>query len=241
MIDKSTIKFAFVTVLAIAINTSDEKNSMASNPKSKLPSLQEIAALPPVPSRGTPNGQRTPGGTRTPDGKIDGKIGACKPTDKLLTALVPEDAKGLTTVEHPVFWFYIPYAPKEVHSVEFSLHDQQETTTIYRIPLQLTKTPGIYSISLPPNSEKALKLNEPYHWYFKLNCDPQEKLENDIVLDGWVTRVQPNTSQIIWYDKLTDLSKRLFSNPKNSQVKKDWEEFLKSVGLEGLAQVPVVN
>ena len=191
------------------------------------------ADLPPAADTGTPDGHRTPGGTR-PELAKD-----CKPTDKPLTALVPKNSKGLTTSEYPVFWFYIPYTPEEVHSVEFSLHDREEKTTLYRTDIQLTKTPGIIGISLPPKPEHSLKLNRSYHWYFTVNCKAKQTSENDLVLDGWVTRVEQSSN--LWYDELTNLAKRYLSEPQNPQVKNAWVEMLRSVGLEELAQVRLLG
>jgi hypothetical protein len=212
-----TLKLALITalVMAFAIGT------------------RVLADLPPAPETGTPNGQRTPGGTR-PELKV-----ACKQTDEPVTALVPENGKGLTSSEHPVFWFYIPYTPQEVSAIEFSLHDWEETKTLYRTSLQLTNTPGIISVPLPSNPKYSLKFNESYHWYFVVNCQPQKNFENDIVLDGWVTRVQQSNS--LWYDELTSLAKLNLSEPQNPEVKKAWIELLKSVGLKELAQAPLIS
>jgi hypothetical protein len=195
------------------------------------------AALPPEPNTGTPDGQRIPGGTRP------GQIIACKQLKQPITALVPENAKGLTTAEYPSFWFYIPYHPQDIYSIEFSLHDQQEKTTLYRTFPKLGKTPGVIGITLPPNPKNSLQLNQNYHWYFKVNCNSQatSQEDDDVVLEGWVKRVQPNFKDVIWYDELTNLAKRYTSDPNNSEIKKKWENLLKSVGLQGLAQAPVVS
>ncbi len=222
------MKLAFVTVLAIA--------SFTSNPISGWtpPSSQVIADQPPAPDTGTPDGQRTPGGSRPELSQ------ACKPTDKPLTALVPENGKGLTTADYPIFWFYIPYAADEIHSIEFSLHDRNETATLYRTSVQLTQTPGIIGISLPQNTEYALRVNESYHWYFTVKCEPEETSEeDDVVLEGWVTRVERGSNLVLWYDELTNLAERYLSEPGNSEVKR--VELLKSVGLEGIAQEPVAS
>jgi hypothetical protein len=74
-----------------------------------------------------------------------------------------------------------------------------------------------------------------------VNCQPKETFENDIVLDGWVTRVQRSPNQIIWYDTLTNLAKRYILEPQNTEVKNAWIKLLSSVGLEKLAQAPVVS
>ena len=230
---QTRMKLAFVTVLAIALLPIYASASFTCNPTPgwTQPSSPVSAELPPSPEGGTPDGSRTPGGTR----------GDCKATNKSLTALVPKNGKGLTTAEHPVFWFYIPDASEAIHSIEFSLHDRNDTTTLYRTSLQLTKTPGVISIPLPPSPEHSLKLNESYHWRLIVNCDRQQTSEDVLELNGWVTRVQQSPNQVIWYDELTLLAKRYLSNPQNPEVKKAWTELLKSVGLEGLAQSPLVG
>lgn len=236
MIHLPKMELVFVSVLAIALLPSYAIAGFTSNPAPgwTQPGSQMIADLQPAPDSGTPEGSRTPGGTR----------GNCKQTNKSLTALVPENGKGLTTAEHPVFWFYIPNAAEDIHSIEFSLHPRSgddESTTLYRTTLQLTKTPGIIGVPLPPSPEHSLKLNQIYHWLLIVNCDRQPTSENVLELNGWVTRVQPSPNQVIWYDELTNLAKRYLSNPQNPEVKKAWTELLKSVGLEGLAQAPLVG
>jgi len=207
--------------------------------------IATLELLPAPPSTGTPDkNTRTPGGTRTEP------TGVCKPTAKTLTALVPEKGdQSLTTAEHPVFWFYIPYAPEEIESIVFSLHNlDNQMTTIYRTSPQLTKTPGVIGIPLPPIPKHSLKLNESYRWYFKANCKPrpQEKSrkEDDIQLEGVVIRVQGGSNlgnQVIWHDELTNRAKRYLSNPQNTEVQNAWTELLTTVGLEELAQVPLVT
>ncbi len=226
------MKLAFVSVLAITLSGGYAIASFTSNPTPGWTQLnsQVIAQQPSAPDTGTPNGQRTAGGTRG---------GACKKTDRPFTALVPENGKGLTTAEHPVFWFYIPDASKDIQAIEFSLHDQNETTTLYRTSLQLTKTPGIIGIPLPSNQENSLKLNESYHWRFIVHCTHKETPEEDPELEGWVTRVQ--NSPNLWYDELTTLAKRYLSNSQNVEVKNTWTQLLKSVGLEELAKEPLIQ
>ncbi len=220
-------------------DTPTDPKAPAGNPGTPPPSPRKsggarVKQTPSPPDTGDPEGQQTPGGTRS-------SAKACKQTTQTLTALVPANGKGLTTAEHPVFWFYIPYAPDDVHSIEFSVHDRDEQTTLYRTSLQLTKTPGIIGIPLPPSPEHSLKLNESYHWRLIVNCDHNETSENVLELDGWVTRVQPSPNSVIWYDELTNRAKRYLSEPQNPEVKKAWTELLKSVGLEGLAQAPIVS
>jgi hypothetical protein len=226
------MKLVFITALAIASFTSNPA------PGWTQPGSQVIADQPSAPDTGTPDGQQTPAGTRGETCKQTDKQ-----TDKPFTALVPENGKGLTTAEHPSFWFYIPDAPDDIHSIEFSVHDQDEKTTLYRTSLQFTKTPGVIGIPLPPSPHYSLKLNEIYHWRFTVTCVGKETSGDPIILelDGWVTRVQQSPNQVIWYDELTNLAKRYLLEPQNTEVKNAWAELLKAVGLEGLAQAPLVS
>jgi hypothetical protein len=74
-----------------------------------------------------------------------------------------------------------------------------------------------------------------------INCDHKETSKDPIVLEleGWVTRVQQSPN--LWHDELTNLAKRYLSEPENPEVKKAWVKLMQSVGLEGLAQEPMVT
>ncbi|MBO3459590.1 DUF928 domain-containing protein [Aetokthonos hydrillicola Thurmond2011] len=200
------------------------------------PSLPEIAALPPAPDNGTPIiTQRTPGGTRG---------GVCQQKDKpqapQVTALVPINVnQSLTTAEYPVFWFYIPDTAVDVSSIEFSIHDREEKSTLYRKSLQLTKIPGVFRIALPPNPQFSLRVNETYSWRLIVNCTSAST--EIIEVSGFVRRLQknPNLPGMIWYDELSNRGKLYLLKPHNSEVKNSWIELLKAVGLEGIAQAPL--
>lgn len=220
---KSFTKFGLFMSFAIASLTITPVLAQLPFTSDSHPS-QETRKYPPAPDTGTPDGQRTPGGSRP-------ELITCKNTNQPLTALVPKNAKGLTAVEHPSFWFYIPYSPEDVESIEFSLHNRDEKSTLYRTSLQLTKIPGIIEISLPPSSDYSLQLNQTYHWYFTVECKSNKQL---LILDGWITRV--NLSSELWYDQLTNLAKQYFLNRQNTEVKQAFLNLLKSVGLETLVE-----
>ena len=194
-----------------------------------------LAKVPLPPGTGSPDDPQKPGGTRG---------GACQQTDQPFTALVPKKGEeSLTTAEYPVFWFYIPHASEDIHSIEFSLHDENDTDTFYRVPIQLPKTPGVIGIPLPPSAKSSLKLNQSYRWKLVVNCTAQAKPEDVIALEGLVTRVQlnPNLVGAIWYDELTNRAQRFRLEPQNPEVKRAWSELLKSVGLEAMAQAPLLS
>lgn len=227
------LKLAFVTVFAIAGFTLNLAPGWTQS-NAQVMALP-LAKVPLPPGTGSPDDPQKPGGTRG---------GACQQTDQAFTALVPKNAdESLTTAEHPVFWFYIPHASADIHSIEFSLHSEDEKETYYRSPIQLTKTPGVIGIPLPPSPTSSLKLNKNYRWKLIVNCTAQPKPEDVIALEGLVTRVQPspNLVGIIWYDELTNRAQRYQLEPQNPEVQKAWTQLLKAVGLEELVQEPLLS
>ena len=234
MIHLPNVKLGFITVFAIAgftLNLAPGWTQSNAQVMADLP----LAKVPPAPGTGSPENPQKPGGTRG---------GACQQTDQPFTALVPKNAnESLTTAEYPVFWFYIPHASEDIHSIEFSLHNLDETETVYLAPIQLTKTPGVIGIPLPPSPNSSLKLNQTYRWKLMVNCTAQAKADEVIALEGLVTRIQPSPNLVgaIWYDELTNRAEGFRLEPQNPELKKAWTELLKSVGLEKVAQVPLVS
>ncbi|MEQ8964087.1 MAG: DUF928 domain-containing protein, partial [Coleofasciculus sp. C2-GNP5-27] len=84
------------------------------------------------------SGNRTGGGSRS----------KCPPMDFPLTALVPESNWGRTLKAHPTLWFYVPYSPKQAPVGEFVLQDEAGND-VYRLPFQLSQTPGLVRLSIP--------------------------------------------------------------------------------------------
>ncbi len=237
MIHLPNVKLAFVSVFAIAGFTLNLAPGWTQS-NAQVMALP-LAKVPPPPGTGSPEDPQKPAGTRDGSG-----VGACQQTAQPFTALVPKKGdESLTTAEHPVFWFYIPHASEDIHSMEFSLHNLDETKTLYLTALQLTKTPGVIGIPLPPNPTSSLKLNQTYRWKLMVNCTAQAKADEVIALEGLVTRVQqsPNLVGAIWYDELTNRAQRYQLEPQNPEVQKAWTQLLKAVGLEELVQAPVVS
>ncbi|MCC5661333.1 DUF928 domain-containing protein [Nostoc sp. XA010] len=220
---------------------------------SQLQSSQQPA----LPRSGAPTGRRRAGAGRNPD---------CPTSLTRLTALVPGDeGKSVltsTVVGNPTFWFYVPELPETARSAEFVLHlsqNDKDVQNIYRTPLALLGKPGIISITLPSQSQYALKANQKYHWYFHIYCgDPQETSDNFYV-DGFVQRqvlTQALDSQLksakpreyiaynannIWYDALTNLGQLRHANSQDATLNKDWVDLLNAIGLQDIAKEPIVQ
>ena len=181
---------------------------------------------------------------------------------KFLTALAPiyqtKDSEsvvwGLTTVEHPHFWFYVPYQLTSNHAVEFVLQDDRGNY-IYRTKFSGTGTlPGILSVQLPSNV--SLQTEQNYSWHFLIYCDSPtpSSYVNGLIrrvelsrLESQLNSLTPQERAIlyadegIWSDALTELAQLRRVAPQNERLMDDWVSLLQSVGLEELALEPLIS
>ena len=176
---------------------------------------------------------------------------------------------GLTTSEYPTFWFYIPYKPSEIASIEFVLQDesQQFSKTIYRNFLANPETPGLISVStksqIPPLEISQINRPRMYHWFLKarVQCNPQQPANLHFV-EGWIERTNLNSEfgdrfeqlttlekvaffaeKGIWHDAVTNLAELSIanSNDNNINFQAEWKSLLQSVDLENLANYPLID
>jgi len=206
---------------------------------------QAQGTIPPAPPTGTPSGNPRPGTTR-PEA-------SCKETSKSLVALFLKTGDNLIHAEYPSLWFYIPYEPDDIRLIEFLLLDGKERRTIYRTQVDLAETAGVIKIAIPDDPQYALKVNETYRWYLKLDCEPDETIEPDLVVDGWLRRLPleslpPDPLEAmtfqnylfyrdndLWYDAINTLAELHFANPENRQFSSAWAELLESFGAGEVA------
>ena len=176
---------------------------------------------------------------------------------------------GLTTSEHPTFWFFIPYEQSAISSMEFVLKDesQKPSKTIYRKFLSKPERPGIISISTDTNTSpleiSQKKQQKMYHWFLKVRvqCNPQQSANLHFV-EGWIERTDL-TSELgerfeqltslekiafyaekgIWHDTVTKLAELSLAHPKDDNVHflVEWKSLLQSVDLENLAHYPLIE
>jgi hypothetical protein len=142
-----------------------------------------------------------------------------------LMALVPETQEkpssatkvwAQTVSDRPTFWFYVPYAPNSIASLEFVLNDDQDNT-LYKGQVAIPSTPGLVSVQLPPTA--TLKPDQLYNWFFKVkgkssactqapsstnSSDPLgekfdaltpnpmgDNLPTSVHVEGWLQRILP--------------------------------------------------
>ncbi|WP_414543902.1 DUF928 domain-containing protein [Nostoc sp. CCY0012] len=236
---------------SVLAQLSHSDQNIVSKPKSQF-----FAKLK-FPPNGAPTGRRRGGAGRNPD---------CPSSLTGLTALVPgEQGKSYlatTVAEHPTFWFYVPELPETARSADFVLHLSENgryVDNVYRSSLTLSGKPGIISITTPSQPQYALKTNQEYHWYFEIYCGDRQTTSDHVFVDGFVQKqmlpgILDSESQTaesreyltystnnIWHDGLTHLGQLRRANPQDATINQDWVDLLNAVGLQDLAQEPIVE
>jgi Domain of Unknown Function (DUF928) len=212
--------------------------------------------LPPPPPRGIA-GSRAAAASRS----------SCPVISQPLTAIVPEyrsaqgnQVWGLTTMERPTFWFYVPYTKPALVDISFTLQDESnpgEKKIIYQnSTIAATSTPGTIGITLPKSSP-TLVTNKPYHWFLELNmrCTSGQR---PIFVEGWIQRTELDgnlSNQIdratptdkvalyaengLWHDALTTLANLRATKPQDPGLTQDWQNLLDAIGLGNLTNQPL--
>ena len=196
---------------------------------------------------------------RSVRGEDGGRRGQCSLLKPPLFALVPEEpfdktlgnalpeglvsSVSLTVSEYPIFWFYIPNLPPDVNDskLEFMLQDDQNNN-VFDEPFRfdLNGISGIVGLRLPSNHK--LKLEQLYHWYLSIICDPRRPSRNPNV-DGWVQRValtdererqlqvaKPRkrveiyAKESIWHETFTLLAASRCFDLKESEFAANWNQ-----------------
>ncbi|MEW5860628.1 MAG: DUF928 domain-containing protein [Cyanobacteriota bacterium] len=173
---------------------------------------------------------------------------------------------GLTASESPTFFFFVGVSGRHPNdenlsrpqAVKFALTDIDTDEEIYETTV-VPDAPGIISITVPKNEPKhLLKVNKLYFWSFVAIFDPRH--ENSFLeIGGVIQRIELTSSLIkelesaaplerailyakagIWHDTLATLAQMRLSNSNDSIAKTEWEELLRSVGLNKIAKQPLL-
>lgn len=204
------------------------------------------------PRRSIP-GRRESGGTRGP---------ACVQGPANLTVLLPQGNVGLTTAEYPQFFWYLPKT--RAKTMQFSLYrgDEREPAQelLYEKMLTTPEQAGVVSFPLPKGADvPPLSVGQTYFWTVTLMCEPDDPLKN-IHAEGWIERtaIEPSLAkelaatklsdrpQIyaqngIWFETLSTLAALRCTETQNSALTKSWDELLKSVKLDRVAEQPLIQ
>jgi Domain of Unknown Function (DUF928) len=209
----------------------------------------QASSFKPPPGRNAPKGGTAGGGTRpiralclASPGGIEGN----------LTALSPGNHLGLTQSDRPKFLVKLPQS--KAKTAEFSLFDE-EMNGLYQVTIPVAQKSGLVSIALPKGAPSLVK-DKPYYWAFALVCNTSDRTE-DLVAGGWIERAEPSgklkrqltkvagvervslyAKEGFWYDALTELLDLQRIQLNNPALVCAWQRLVKSVGLDGLAQIP---
>ena len=182
----------------------------------------------------------------------------CPLTIHPLTALTPSTNLGFTLNEHPVLWFYMPYAQPQAYEIEFVLIDPEEND-VYKQNVPLPAEPGVISIQVP-DSVPALEAEKSYRWVISVMCNPGNR-SGDATVNGWIERIEQDDleSQLaaattfedrmllysennLWYDVITTLAQLRRDEPANAEIQVLWADLLTSSGFsEGVTSAPVTS
>lgn len=249
---------ALTLTLALSLLSGLSGSSLQAAPLIRLASFSYTP--PPPPDRGAP-GSRGEGASRgCTAGSLPLMALVPEQTLSATSGVAPiTQVWGLTSTAHPRFWFAIPYASAQVSAIEFVLQNDQDQT-VYRTPIPVPAAPGIIAVSLP-TTVSGLEPNQPYHWFFKVRavCEPNQTATLDYV-EGWIQRTSldpelrdrltqstPHQQAVlyaehgIWYDALTTLADLKLAQPDDRAIAQDWTDLLKAVGLENLADQPLIR
>ena len=172
-----------------------------------------------------------------------------------LTALLPSTQVGFTRESHPTIFVYIPVTTAE--KAFFSIKDNQ-SNDIYQTILPLSGKGGIVGLKLNKDTP-ALENGQPYLWSLVLMCNNQLRPDSPIV-QGEITkleandqdnlatdsnellkRVTDNAQAGIWYDTVSGIAQVQTSNPNDESLVQIWSDFLNSVGLDMIANQPLLE
>lgn len=241
LINLPMVSYSYPGLLELANTTPTTSQIHFANPQFK-------------PGSGQPGGRGRGAGGRGPCKQYESLV-ALVPTTKTATQ---EIVRGLTTLEYPTFWFYIPGHTTAV-PIEFVLQDENEND-VYRTNLEVPKnSPGIFSV---PVSKAAtpLNINKSYRWILAISCDPGDVFSKMLVR-GEIQRVgmPPETQKSldaakiplgkavlyanngIWFDALTMLGSQLQQKNRNdSALSSAWIDLLKQGHLEDLISAPIL-
>lgn len=184
-----------------------------------------------------------------------GTRGECNLGHKQLTALIPKNNLALTVAANPQLFFYLPSISNS-QTIEFVLLDEADNQ-IYEKTFKPTSTNGIISLSLSDASLKELAIGKKYHWYLLIVCNAQDRA-NDISVDGWIQRVELNSTLAkklkqaaplqrpamyvtadLWQDALANLVQLRLTHPTDANIASEWSQLLRSIDLNNIAQEPL--
>jgi hypothetical protein len=217
--------------------------------------LQRVVFLPPKDARP----KSSTGGASRDTGKCPSDSLASSP---YLTAVIPNQDKGLTTQASPTLLVYLPdtSAGKAFFSISEVNSDHQHPDSHYQTFLPIQPESGVMQINLPEEAPE-LEVGKTYKWSFVIMCDNRLRPDSPMV-EGMIERVSVNAElnqkletatpleqamlygqEGLWYDSVSILAKLQQTDPNNPDLTSIWADLLSSeaVGLSEIVSKPILN
>ncbi|MBE9006325.1 DUF928 domain-containing protein [Fortiea sp. LEGE XX443] len=190
--------------------------------------------------------------------------GKCSPQDingvlppKPATIAANQIPVELTISDRPTFFVSVPRTSAK--QAVFLLRDEAGEEIVDKT-LPLTASSGIMSYTLPADFQ-GLEVGKKYRWRFSLLCDPTRgDRSGDPVASGWIERTElpatvakkletaTNKQRILiyadngyWHDTLKTLADLRAASPNDLTLVRDWDDLLRSVGLETISKQPLIQ
>lgn len=176
-----------------------------------------------------------------------------KPTNSAVNQIPIE----ITISDRPTFFVNVPRTSAK--QAVFLLRDEAGEEILDKT-LPLTASTGIMSYTIPADSP-SLAIGKKYRWRFSLLCDAiGSDRSGDPVASGWIERVElpttvanklqtaTNKQRVLiyadngyWHDTLKTLADLRTANPNDLTLVRDWDDLLRSVGLETISKQPLIQ
>ncbi|OCQ92501.1 hypothetical protein BCD64_03095 [Nostoc sp. MBR 210] len=162
----------------------------------------------------------------------------------------------LTVSDRPTFFVNVPQTSAQ--QAGFLLRDETGQELLDKT-LPITASSGIMNYTLPTDFA-GLEVGKKYQWRFSLLCDSTNgDRSGDPIASGWIERVEvsstvasklqtatPKQRVIIyaengyWHDTLKTLADLRTAHPNDLTLVRDWDDILRSVGLEAMSKQPLI-
>jgi hypothetical protein len=175
-------------------------------------------------------------------------------TAEPLTAIAPASNYGTTILAQPFFLFYIP---EDIVGLTAEFLIETEDETVYSYVFTIPEEDGIFAVSLGEEDNAfSLDPNVDYRWSLLLD-DSEHQVRQSV--SGWIERIYPDADFLetlnqmepssrpmfyaqagIWFDAVASLATLRSENPDDSDLETQWIQLLESIGLDDIAERPLL-
>lgn len=256
-----TIAGNFIVYSSIAYSseatTSVNSPSLSNDHPTPSTAISTQIEFVPPPSDGSPDQTRGAGARDGQRCSQDVAVRSTTPSTRggaatSLSALVPPTNYGLTYMEHPTVWVYLPQTSAQQGIISIREEDGRPYA---QLSFDLPASDTVIGIQLP-ETLPPLQVGKNYQWAIVLVCGATPQ-PSDPVVTAWIRRESrpiPDATGLnpieqihwysqhgIWYDALTTLAQSRQSSPQDVRLTRLWINFLAQphLHMEAIAIAPL--